>query len=53
MHNCYLVIRNSERLAYFRTEDAAEFYVNIMKGIFSHLDIDWEVTPSYVDGLYW
>ena len=53
MHNSYLVTRNNERVCYFRTEDAAEFYVSIMKGIFAHLDIQWEVMPSYVDGLYW
>lgn len=53
MFNCFLVIRNSERAAYFKTRDAAEMYVSIMRGIFSHLDIDWEVEGSYVDGLYW
>ena len=53
MHNSFLVIRNNERCAYFKTRDAAEFYVNLMKGVFAHLDIDWEITESYVDGLYW
>ena len=53
MYNCYLVMRNSQRCAYFKTEDAAEMYLNLMRAQFGHLSIEWEIVLSYVDGLYW
>lgn len=51
MWNCAVVVRDGRKVAYFASIDAAEMYVSLMKQVFSHLDIQWNIDWAYVEGL--
>jgi len=51
MYNCIAVLRDGNKVAFFKTTDAAEMYIRLMQQCFNHLAIHWETEGCFVEGL--
>lgn len=51
MYNCVKVMRDGKLAAIFPNIDAAEMYVNLMKGTFGYLDIQWNCDWAYIENI--